>query len=72
MLIRKYIPHSCSVKSEECIADILKQPADFISKAKRYIKKNFNGLEKEPPARTNQTTLLLIIAKNHKRRFRTF
>ena len=72
MLIRTYIPHSCPVKSEECIPYISKQPADFISKAKRYIKRNFNDLEKEPPARTNQTALLLIIAKNHKRRSRTF
>ena len=30
--------------------DIVKQPANFINKTKRDIKKNFNDLEKEYPA----------------------
>ena len=37
-------------KSEESIADILKQPVNFINKTKRYIKKNFYELEKQHPA----------------------
>ena len=37
-------------KSEESKADIVKQPANFISKIKRYVKKKNNNLEKEHPA----------------------
>ena len=37
-------------KSEESKADIVKQPANFINKIKRYVKKKNNNLEKEHPA----------------------
>ena len=43
------LPHSCSV-FQKSIVDIVKQPTNFINKAKRDIKKNFNDLEKEHPA----------------------
>ena len=37
-------------KSEESIADIVKQPVNFINKRKSYVKKKINKLEKEHPA----------------------
>ena len=37
------------MKIKESIADIIKQPANFSNKTKRYIKKNFNDFEKEHP-----------------------
>ena len=39
-----------SKKSEESIADIVKQPVNFINKSKSYVKKKINKLEKEHPA----------------------
>ena len=39
-----------SKKSEESIADIVKQPVNFINKSKRYVKKKINNLGKEHPA----------------------
>ena len=35
--------------NEEGIANMVKKPANFINKAKKYITKNFNDLEKEHP-----------------------
>ena len=42
--------HLLSKKSEDCLADIVKRPVNSINKAKRFIKKNPNDLEKEHPA----------------------
>lgn len=41
--------HLLSKKSEDCLADIVKQLVHFINKV-RFIKKNPNDLEKENPA----------------------
>ena len=41
--------HLLSKKSEDCLADIVKQPVHFINNV-RFIKKNPNDLEKENPA----------------------
>ena len=50
-LIRSYTTLTLfSKKREESIADIVKQPANFINKSKRYVKKKINNLEKEHPA----------------------
>ena len=41
--------HLLSKKSEELLADIVKQPVKFINKAKSFIKKTPDDLEKEHP-----------------------
>ena len=38
------------IVSEESIANIVKQPANFINKSKRYVNKKINNLGKEHPA----------------------
>ena len=81
-LIRTY-PHYWSVfKEKDYSSYIVQQPTNFINKAKRYVKKNFNDLEKEYPAfselhlkRTRQLWLcwwFLPKIRYHKRHSRTF